>query len=64
MNENINREDLLPVWADVNESLEIMRGFERGEIKKSDAKKIARQGSRYLTRARRTLGKIVNLSED
>lgn len=60
MNSTIERSDLTPVWVDVKEALDIMRGFENGDIKQSSAKESAKDGVRLLTRAHDTLGKMVD----
>jgi len=55
----IEKEQLLPIWHDVIESLEIMRAFQNGEIKKEELKIRAKDGSRRLARARRLLDKLI-----
>ena len=62
INEDLKNK-LLPIWADVNESLDIMKGFHNGEISKSDAKKIGKNGVRRLERARKTLGEMAGMPD-
>jgi hypothetical protein len=55
---DVKKEDLLPIWHDIVESLDIMRAFKNGEVRKEDFKKLSGNGCRKLTRARDSLSKI------
>jgi hypothetical protein len=56
---DIEKEDLLPIWHDVIESLDIMRAFKNGEVPKAGAKRLSSDGCRRLTRARNKLDKLI-----
>jgi hypothetical protein len=58
---DIEKEDLSPIWHDIIESLDIMRAFKNGEVRKEDVKKISSNGCRKLTRARDNLSKIIGM---
>jgi hypothetical protein len=55
----IDSEDLKPILSDVLESLDIMRAFKNGEVRKEDSKKLTGNGCRRLTRARNDLSKLL-----
>jgi hypothetical protein len=58
---DIEKEDLLPIWHDVIESLDIVRAFKNNEVPKSGAKKLSTNACRKLTRARDKLSKLTGL---
>jgi hypothetical protein len=56
-----NANDLMPVWVDINEALEHMNWLADRQ-NNWETKKVAKNGSRILARARKTLGEVVGMN--
>jgi hypothetical protein len=59
MKTDIEQEDLLPILHYVKESLDAMRAFKNGEVRKEDVKKLSTNGCRQLTLARDKLNRLI-----
>jgi hypothetical protein len=60
----IEKNELLLLWSDVNESLEIMKALEKNEIKKPDLMPALKNGSLRLARVLKKLDKYSGMKAD
>jgi len=56
---NVEKEELVSIWSDVIESLDIMRAFQNGEVRSVDAKRLGHKGCLKLGRARNKLKNLI-----
>jgi hypothetical protein len=60
---DIKRDQLMLIWSDVGEALEIMAGFEKNKTKPADVRKRAKTGLHHLTRANKMLTKLAGMKK-